>query len=87
MRVLYRRRALSDLRELEAWYQERSPDAYDKVYADLIETIDILRMFPLAFRAEGRGRIATSAKFRYSITYLVFDDRVEVTGFYRHQNR
>ena len=85
--VRYRRSALRDLADIEAYYRDISDDVHERVYQDIVSTLDAVRAFPEMYPSHAPGRRAVTPAFRFSILYQVLGDAVEVVGVYRHQDR
>lgn len=85
--VRYRRSALRDLADIEAYYRSISEDIHERVYWDIVSTLDAVRTFPNMYAAHGPGRRPVTPAYGFSILYLVLGDAMEVVGVYRHQDR
>jgi len=88
--VEYRWTANRDIYRIQQHYLSISSRSYETVRQDINSAIRILQTYPLAgakIRPKGRVRRIVSSKYRYSITYLAADDKIEIIGIFRYQNR
>lgn len=88
MRIVYRRSALADLRGIHDYYKVISIETNARVFDDIFEAISTLQNFPKVGRQleDGRRRFV-SPKYRFVISHQSYDDRIEIVGVYRRQDR
>jgi len=87
-RIVYRLTAEADLEEINNYGIEFSEQTRDRFFEDIHSSIEILKQFPETGRLLDNGRRRfISAKYRFAISHRVYDDRIEIVGVYRFQNR
>ena len=86
--IIYRQSANTDLAGIRKYYTDISEKTYDNVISDIHETISILSQMPEAgfVYKTGRRRLVSS-KYRFIINYAHRQNRVEIVGIYRFQDR
>jgi len=87
--ILFLDEALSDLAEINTHYSEVAPTSLDNIWNDIYVVMEVLATWPLAGRTlvNKPGRRFVSPKYRFTITYDYRDDRVEIIGIFRFQDR
>lgn len=87
--IILRRSALADLESLATYFDAIDPNVTIRVVADIERSIARLTDFPLSGEAipdTGLRRIV-SRRYRFTISYFVAPDQVEIVGVFRFQNR
>ena len=87
--IHFTQQAREDLRSIQSHYQDVAPASVDKVLSDIYSMLDILSKWPKVGRrvkGENFHQIATT-KYRYVIAYQHIDERIEVEGIFRYQDR
>ena len=80
-RLVVRPEVDKDLREAEAWYDEREPGVGQKFLRDVIETIDRILRNPLLHRVRHtrrQVRWAHTRRFPYRVVFSVTNNTVVV---------
>ena len=88
IKVIYLDTAKADLKDIMNYYTEISSRTSSRVYEDIYGAIETLQMFPMAGHQlpDGRRRFVSS-KYRFVISHKTYEDRIEIVGVYRRQNR
>ncbi len=85
--VVFRDRALAEVREIIAWYKAKEDGSAERFRADLESTVAYLRQRPRAFQLRHKHyRFAKTRKFRYHLIYAVVNE-VVVIYHVRHMHR
>lgn len=86
--VIFLHSAETDLSRIETYYLSISQLTRRRVLDDIFDMISVLQLFPLAGSPQtyNRRHISTT-KYRYTISYKFQNDRIEVLGIYRFQDR
>jgi plasmid stabilization system protein ParE len=80
-RLVVRPEVVADLREAEAWYEEREPELGQRFRQDALGTIERLLTNPFLYsvrHARRRVRWAYTHRFPYRVVYGVTHDTVVV---------
>ena len=88
MKLRYTRKAASELAEVLAYIDERSPQGARRVKASIEATIDLLLQHPYSGRLTSKGRLrrVVAYPFPYLIFYRVTKDEIVIHGV-RHGAR
>lgn len=80
LEIRFDRRALADLRSIQAYIAERNPAAASRVISAIRASIGYLSANPLMGVRErhGHGRLLIEPRYRYVISYLVTNDEVQI---------
>jgi plasmid stabilization system protein ParE len=89
MRLEFWPQADNDLNEIIGYFAAKAPGALAGIKADLEESFRLITEYPLIYPSvPGRPlRRHVSRKYRFKVTYRVYDDRIEIVGVFRFQNR
>jgi plasmid stabilization system protein ParE len=89
MRIIFRKDAEADLRDIMAYYEEVAPASVANILADIYRSIDQLVHFPhLGMQIEDRPyRRIVFLKYHFKVAYEVGDDRIVIMGIFRYQDR
>jgi plasmid stabilization system protein ParE len=87
--MTFRGKALEDLRAIVEWYDHIDPGVTKKIRLDLQRSFQLLLDFPLAGTVvtKRRFRRIVTRRYHFKIAYSIRDDRIEVLGIYRFQDR
>ena len=88
-RIVFRRSALTDLEALASHYDAIDPDITVRIIADIERSLGRLADFPRSGEAvpETTLRRIVSRRYRFTISYFVAPDRIEIVGVFRFRNR
>ncbi len=79
VKVVFRDRALAEVREIIAWFKAREEGSAERFRADLETTVTYLRRRPRAFQVQHKHyRFGKLRSFRYHVIYAVVDKVVVV---------
>ena len=89
MRLVVTRRATADLHDIRRYYHEIDPDLVGRVTDDIDRTLELLIDYLMSGQAiKGVDlRKRTTGKYRFVLSHAVLEDRVEIVGIFRHQDR
>jgi plasmid stabilization system protein ParE len=80
-------RALLDIRQARSWYEEQGRGLGDRLYDDVLATVDKVLLNPQFFAEWKPGlRSARCRRFPYRVIYRIREDVVRVLAVY-HLNR
>ena len=88
-RIVFRRSALADLEALASHFDPIDPRITARIVADIQRSVARLADFPRSGEAIPHTslRRITSRRYRFTISYFVGPERVEIVGVFRFQNR
>ena len=89
IQIVFRKSALADLESVARYFDAIDPAVTPRIIADVESSIARLRDFPSsgeAIPSTGLRRIL-SRRYRFTISYFVAADQVEIVGVFRFQNR
>lgn len=89
MRVVFRKRAEADLRQIVAWYEDVAPEAIPQILDDIYRKIDFLTRFPrTGAKVPGTPfHRATTRRYHFKLAYEFRGDTLVVVGIFRFQDR
>jgi plasmid stabilization system protein ParE len=87
--IILRRSALADLESLAAYFDVIDPDVTVRIVADIERPLDRVADFPSSGEAipHTELRRIVSRRYRFTVSYFVAPDQVEIVGVFRFQNR
>lgn len=88
-RILFREEAEADLRSIIGYYEEVAPASVDCILADIHRSISQLLRFPrLGMAVPDRPfRRLVTIHYHFKIAYRVDQERIEILGIFRYQDR
>lgn len=88
-KIIFLEDAQKDLADIKSYYFETAPHVLENILSDIYLVFEVLSIWPLAGRVQrgAPGRRFVSPKFRFTITDDFRDDRVEIMGIFRFQDR
>ena len=88
-RIVVRQSALADLESLASYFDAIDPDITVRIVADIERSVERLKDFPSIGGAIPHTdlRRIISRRYRFTISYFVAPERVEIVGVFRFQNR
>lgn len=89
MRVIFRKRAEADLRQILAWCKDVAPQSAPRMLDDLYRKIDFLTRFPrTGVKVPGTPfHRAITRRYHFKIAYELRGDTLSIVGIYRFQDR
>lgn len=87
--IVYGRSALADLEALASYFDAIDPDVTIRIVTDIEGSVARLADFPLSGEAIPRTELwrIVSRRYRFTISYFVAPNRIEIVGVFRFQNR
>ena len=88
-RIIFRKEAEADLREIISYYEDIAPEALGNILSDIYRSVDQLVHFPhLGMQVQERNyRRIVTLKYHFKVAYEVGDDRIIILGIFRYQDR
>jgi plasmid stabilization system protein ParE len=89
MRIIFRKEAEADLRDIICYYENVAPGAVGKILSDIYRSVDQLVHFPhLGMPVEDRHyRRIVTLKYHFKVAYEVGEDQIIILGIFRYQDR
>ena len=87
--IVFRRSALADLDTRATYFDAIDPDIMQRIVADIERAVARLAQFPRSGEAIARTglRRIVSRRYRFTVSYLVGPERIEIVGVFRFQDR
>jgi plasmid stabilization system protein ParE len=89
MRIIFRKEAEDDLRDIVCCYENVAPGAVGNILSDIYRSVEQLVHFPhLGMQVEDRQyRRIVTLKYHFKVAYEVGEDRIIILGIFRYQDR
>lgn len=86
--IIFRDEALADLKSIRDYFTAYSNETAERVAKDIEATLHVLETFPESGTQKSYNRRQSfTTKYRFRISYQYRNNRIEVLGIYRFQNR
>jgi plasmid stabilization system protein ParE len=88
-RIIFRKEAEADLRNIIAHYENVAPESLANILSDIYRSVDQLAHFPnIGMQVEERNyRRIVTLKYHFKVAYEVGEDRIVILGIFRYQDR
>lgn len=89
MKIVFRRKAAEDLRNIRAYYLAIDPGALINILDDIERSLRLIRDYPEAGPKviSRRFRKISTQRYGYTIAYHPSGDEIRVMGIFRYQDR